>query len=306
MGQLRIPAKLATTSVAWEGDHARAWLDRLPRLVHEVSEAWELDVGAPLEPGGNISWVAPARRRADATDAILKVQLPHPESSPEATGLRAWDGGGAVRLLDHDPARGALLIERCHPGNALIDEGGTPQAVEAGAAVGALLHRAPIPGGLSTLATRLAAWADDLDRIIDPDTVPHPALVARGLATMRTRPAACEHDVLLHGDLNPTNVLAAERAAWLAIDPKPMVGDPAYDGARLVLQPDPFATPDAAATLRDRLAIVSSTMEVDRGALIEWCLVDTVEIGSFARVRGDRTMSASCDAQAALVASLSS
>ncbi|MFL6207002.1 MAG: aminoglycoside phosphotransferase family protein [Acidimicrobiales bacterium] len=304
MGDLRIPAKLASTSVAWEGDEAEAWLARLPRLVRELAEVWELDVGAPLEPGGQISWVAPARRRGDIADVILKVQLPHPESEPEAVGLRAWAGAGAVSLLADDPERHALLIERCRPGHGLLDEGGTNEAVEAGAAVGALLHDAPIPGGLGTLTARLSRWADDLDRTIDLSVVPDPGLVARALHTMRTRPSACDHDVLLHGDLNPTNVLAAERAPWLAIDPKPMVGDPAYDGARLVLQPDPLRNPDPAAVVRDRVAIVSSAMEIDADALLEWCLVDAIEIGAFARDRGDPATAHGCDEQAALVARL--
>jgi streptomycin 6-kinase len=121
---------------------------------------------------------------------------------------------------------------------------------------------------------------------------------------MRTRPAACREPVLLHGDLNPTNLLAADRAPWLAIDPKPMVGDPAYDGARLVLQPDPCATDDPARTARDRLEIVASTMGLDPDALLEWCLVDAVEIGASARARGDRTTAEVCEAQAALLAPL--
>ncbi len=304
MGALPIPVKLATTAVAWEGDHARAWLERLPRLVDEVAESWDLDVGPPLEPGGHISWVAPVTRRGDGSTAVLKLQLPHPESDPEAAGLRAWSGAGAVLLLEHDADRHALLIERCRPGHGLVDEGGTAAAVEAGAAVGALLHQGTAPDGLEHLATRMADWADDIDRKIDLAAVPDVGLVARALDTMRTRPAACREQVLLHGDLNPTNVLAAERAPWLAIDPKPMVGDPAYDGPRLVLQPDPCATDEPARTLRERLAIVSDTMGVALDALVEWCLVDGVEISASARVRGDRPTVDLCDAQAALLAPL--
>jgi streptomycin 6-kinase len=302
VGELAIPTKLATTAVAWEGDHGRAWLAELPKLVAEVAEAWDLDVGAPLEPGGHISWVAPARRRGDDLTAILKLQLPHRESDTEALGLHAWSGAGAVQLFDHDPHRHALLIERCRPGHALVDEGGTREAVEAGATVGALLHRATAPEGLDDLSARLAAWADDLDRTIDRSAWPDRFLVERALDTMRTRPAACREPAMLHGDLNPTNVLSAERGPWLAIDPKPMVGDPAYDGPRLVLQPDPGATDDPDRTLRERLDVVATTMELDRDALLEWCLVDTVEIGAFARARGDRETAERCEAQAVLLA----
>ncbi len=301
MADLVIPAKLAATVVRWEGDAGRAWLARLPQLVAEVAEAWDLEVGVPFEPGGNISWVAPVRRRADDLQAVLKLQHPHPECAPEADGLRAWGGDAAVRLYDHDAARCALLIERCSPGVALADRAGTKEAVVAGAAVGARLHAAAIPGGLPTLAFVLDVWADEMqERLAQPFV--DEGLAQLALDTMRTRPGACSRDVLLHGDLNPTNVLSAEREEWLAIDPKPMVGDPAHDGSRLVTQPDPLETPDPAATLAQRIDVVAGTMGVDRGALVAWCLVDAVEMGTSARSHGDHDAATRFAAQVALIA----
>ena len=296
-----IPQRLAETAVQWEGDRGRAWLDDLPRLVTDVSTAWGLEVGSPFLPGGQISWVAPARRRADGLDAVLKVQLPHPESDPEAAGLRAWGGDGAVRVFHHDPARSALLIERCHPGSGLDALSGSDDAVVAGAALGARLHVAAAPPGLPTLATVLDSWADELaERLVHPFV--EAGLDRLALDTMRTRPRACAAPVLLHGDLNPTNVLAADRQPWLAIDPKPMTGDPAYDGARLVTQPDPLATPDPAATLARRLDIVRDTMGVDRDGLVLWCLVGEVEMGAAARSHGDAASASGCADLARLVA----
>ena len=301
MGDLIIPSKLATTSVAWEGEMARDWLAHLPALVAEVAERWDLQVAAPLEPGGNISWVAPARRRRDGLDAMLKLQLPHPESGPEGAGLRAWAGRGAVLLHDHDPERWALLIERCRPGHGLDTSGGTPAAVRAGAAIGASLHAVRPPAGLPTLTEVLASWADSLEAVLDQRPAVDPGLARRALVTMRERPAT-ERQVLLHGDLNPTNVLAAEREPWLAIDPKPMLGDPAYDGPRLVTQPDPCETADPAATLTERLEIVAGEMELDREALLEWCLVGAVEMGAWARSHGDTRAADRCEAHVNLVA----
>jgi streptomycin 6-kinase len=285
-GELAIPPKLAATVVSWTGDAGRAWLDDLPLLVDEVVAIWDLEVGPPYEPGGQISWVAPARRRGAGVDLVLKVQLPHPESAPEAAGLQAWDGDGAVRLHDHDPLRAALLVERCTPGLELVELGGTDDAVVAGAVLGARLHAAVIPEGLPTLASVLDTWADELEERLAQPYV-DPGLARLAVDTMRTRPGEGSHEVLLHGDLNPTNVLSAERSPWLAIDPKPMVGDPAYDGPRLVTQPDPLATADAAGTLARRLDLVSEAMSLDRGALAVWCLVDSVEIGASARSHGD-------------------
>jgi streptomycin 6-kinase len=304
MGDLAIPENLASTSVAWEGDTAREWLDRLPVLVAELAAEWDLEVGAPLEPGGNISWVAPAHRRTDGLDAVLKVQLPHPESAPEALVLHAWAGDGAVCLFDHDPDRSALLIEVCSPGDALVDLAGPLDAATIGSAIGARLHRATPPDGLRGLEDMLDQWADDLEEHLLPRAGRDPALVRRALETMRTRPRACTDPVLLHGDLNPTNVLSARREAWLAIDPKPVVGDAAYDGPRLVTQPDPLRTPDPAATIAHRLQIVADTLEVDLDGLRGWCLVDAVEIGEFARRRGDELVAQSCDGHMALLAPL--
>lgn len=303
MAELVIPPKLAATVVSWEGDGGRAWLADLPRLVAEVAEAWDLEVGAPFEPGGEISWVAPAHRSVDGLDAVLKVQLPHPESAPEADGLRAWGGNGAVRLYDHDRVRCTLLLEQCIPGEGLVEWGGKLDAVAAGAALGARLHAAAIPDGLPTLATVLDPWADELEERLAAGPLVDEGLARLALDTMRTRPRACPHNVLLHGDLNPTNVLSAARSPWLAIDPKPMLGDPAYDGPRLVTQPDPLATADPAATLARRLDVVSDVMGVDREALVAWCLVGAVEMGAWARSHGDIDAADRCAAHVALIAS---
>jgi len=285
MADLVIPARLARTVVDWEGDRGRAWLDRLPGLVDAVTAAWDLEVGLPFEPGGNISWVAPVRRRADGSPAVLKIQHPHPESELEATGLRAWAGEGAVALLAHDAGRRALLLERCRPGTALLDRQGELAAVRAGAAVGARLHAVAPPADVPTLASVLDRWADELAERVAGQPLVDPGLARRAVETMRERPRVGATPVLLHGDLNPTNVLAAEREHWLAIDPKPMAGDAAYDGSRLVLQPHPTS----AAVLTDRLAVVAEVMDLDRDAVVDWCLAGAVELAASAHHHGDGT-----------------
>ncbi len=296
MPDVVIPQNLARTSVAWEGARARRWLADLPRLVTELSEIWALDVSAAYEPGGNISWVAPVVRRQDGQPAVLKVQLPHPESAPEASGLRAWRGGGAVRLLAADSERAALLLERCDPGTNLLAEGGAPEAVRAGAKVAARLHAAPVPVDVPSLESVMVRWADEVEaRANTLGPWLDPGLVTAGVAVMRS---SSPTRVLLHGDLNPTNVLAAHREPWLAIDPKPMSGDPARDGARLVLQPDPGTAP----ILRARLALVADVLSVDVFRLAEWCLADAVEMAISARATGDGARAQTCAGQASLVA----
>ncbi len=302
VAEVVIPAKLARVVVAWEGDSGRKWLERLPSLVAELASEWDLELDDPFEPGGNISWVAPARRRSDGVEGVLKLQHPHPESAPEAAALAAWDGDGAVRLFADDPRRHALLIECCRPGHPLGDEPDPLVVARVGAAIGARLHAVPPPAGLPTLASVLRTWADEVEGRLEAHAWPDPGLARRALETMRHRPDACAHPVLLHGDLNPTNLLAATREPWLAIDPKPMVGDPAHDGPRLVTQPDPLVEPDPAAVVARRLALVADGLSVERDALLEWCLVDSIEIGTSGAAHGDTETAERCRGHVELIA----
>ena len=100
---LRIPDRLQRCVVTWFGDVGRDWLARLPSLVDEASSAWQLHVGAPFEPGGNVGWVAPVRR-ADGSDAVLKVSCPGHRNPWDGKGLDHWAGRGAVRLFETDEA----------------------------------------------------------------------------------------------------------------------------------------------------------------------------------------------------------
>src|SRR5688572_16661442 len=113
---LRIPDRLARVAGS-AGDVGRDWLARLPSLVADAASAWQLDVGAPFEPGGNVGWVA-AVRRADGTDAVLKVECPCHPNPWAPKGLQHWAGRAAVRLLDYDEETQVLLLERCVPGTS--------------------------------------------------------------------------------------------------------------------------------------------------------------------------------------------
>jgi streptomycin 6-kinase len=278
VGELLIPRRLAETSVAWEGERARGWLRELPGLVGELVEAWDLEVDDPYEPGGAVSWVAPCRRRSDPAPLVLKVQMPHPESEPEARALAAWDGRGAVRLEAHDAGRSGLLLERCDPGTPIDD-------VAAGPPLAVLLHRAPVPDGVPPLAAVLSGWAEHVEARLDRAPALDRGLVGLALEMMRTGGGTAER-VLLHGDLNPTNVLRSARG-WLAIDPKPMAGDPAYDGARLVLQLDPEPGRDPVDVFGERIRAMAGGLGVEPERVGRWCVADVVEHCTFAAAGGD-------------------
>jgi streptomycin 6-kinase len=259
------------------GDAGRAWVDELPGRIERLRRRWGLELGPPFEPGGVTSWVAPA-----GPGAVLKVLVPHREAAHEAAALRAWGGGGAVRLLDEDPDEHALLLEWCRPGTALR-EAGRPddEVLDVGADIAVRLWR-PVPADApyERLGNVMAEWADLVEERAARVVVPLDAgLVGEGAALLRDLPRTADDDVLLHGDLHPANLLAAEREPWLAIDPKPVRGDPAFDLPPLVLQTgELLAHPDPAGELDRRLDRVAAATGVDADRIRRWGIARSVEI----------------------------
>jgi streptomycin 6-kinase len=107
---INVPDALIASQLTHGGAHGRAWIASLPRLITNILDRWKLRPDSPARHG-MASLVLPVVC-ADGTAAALKLQPLDEENAGEPIGLRAWDGDGAVRLLDHDPATGAMLLER--------------------------------------------------------------------------------------------------------------------------------------------------------------------------------------------------
>ena len=204
------------------------WLEELPATVEGVLARWRLRAGRPFQPGGECSWVAPVRT-ADDRHLVLKVAYRHTESEHEVEGLQAWAGRGTVQVhrWEKDDASTYLLLERCSAGRMLSDR---PEE-EQDEVVAGLLRRLwvePPPGHpFRPLAQMCAEWAEQVAR--QPGDRLDPGLARLGRELFVTLPSSATEERLLLTDLHAQNVLVAEREPWLVIDPKPYVGDPAYD-----------------------------------------------------------------------------
>jgi streptomycin 6-kinase len=251
------------------------WLERLPGLVHGCVERWSLQLGTPFV--SNTSWVAPALR-ADGSTAVLKINFPDRDSDQEADALALWDGAGAVRLLEHDHSRRALLVERCEPGTQLWEVADDDEATRIGAVVMRRLWRpAPEESPIRTLAEETLHWEEALRR--------RPAasreerrLVDEVLGWIRELVPSQPELVVTHQDLHGGNVLRATREEWLAIDAKPLVGERAFDTASLVRdrRPDLLRSPHPERRLRRRLDLVSAELGLDRERMRGWGIAHAV------------------------------
>ena len=264
-----------------------AWLEHLPGLVTECCARWDLVLGAPFEPA-TISYVAPVTR-SDGTPAVLKVNFPEPESEHEAAALAHWDGAGAVRLLASDPGRRALLVERCAPGDQLWSVADEAQADRQAAAVLRRLWSAPPPAGhpFRTLAGEARRWADELPARWQRHARPFDrALLDRAvgwIGELLASGAEGGAEVLLHQDLHGGNALRAARGRgdWLAIDPKPLAGERAFDVASLLRdrRPELAADPHPAQRIRRRVDRLSEALDLDRERMRRWAVVHALAWG---------------------------
>ncbi|MFF7391537.1 aminoglycoside phosphotransferase family protein [Streptomyces scabiei] len=223
-----VPEELAETQEEINGEAGRRFIANLPHLTAEFLDRWGLRLdGSPMH--GMCALILPVVRTADATPAVLKLQILDAESEGEPIALRVWNGDGAVRLLDHDPDTGTMLLERLDPARMLSHEPDTHQAVEVIAHLLAHLTATAAPPAvrrLGDIATdMLERTPAVLARIPDPTGRRLIADCAAALREVMTEPG----DRLLHWDLHFDNVLGADRAPWLAIDPKPLAGDPGFD-----------------------------------------------------------------------------
>jgi streptomycin 6-kinase len=249
-----------------------AWLARLPTILHDLERRWSLTLGAPFD-GEEVScsWVAPVRR-ADGTRAVLKIGMPHMEGEHEIAGLRFWNGNPTVRLLEADDDLGAMLLERCEPGTVLRTLSEPEQDLVIARLLRRLWRLPSAPHPFRPLSVMTEYWSQET--MADADRWPDPELVREGLHLFAELPRTARGEALLATDLHAGNVLRAQREPWLVIDPKPFVGDPAYDATQHLLNCEERLRLDPNGTIRR----FSDLLEVD---------YERIRLWTFARVAAE-------------------
>ncbi|MFE0130443.1 aminoglycoside phosphotransferase family protein [Streptomyces sp. NPDC059037] len=224
---IRIPDGLVESQHMYAGEAGRAFIAGLPARVTEFVERWDLTVDGP-SMHGMAALVLPVVR-ADGTPAAVKFQVLDEETEGEPVGLRVWGGDGAVRLLDHDAGTGTMLLERLDSARMLSTMADTRKAVLVIAELLARLTSVAAPEGMRRLGDIAAEMVDDLPGALKEIGDPAERAVVERCGGAVREVMGEPGDRLLHWDLHFENVLASDREPWLAIDPKPLAGDPGFD-----------------------------------------------------------------------------
>lgn len=266
---MHIPAKLIAFA---QQANAQGWLNTIPAVVAELALKWDLEVGDAY-PDCGVSYVAPATQQG--LPRVLKVQWPHPECRYEADALEAWDGNGAVQLLARDTDHHAMLLEHCSPGDHLA----TAKEVDAMDVLIDLLPRLWKTAGqpFTTLRDEASSWQSTLyPNWQNNRSAGEKTLIDSAHAMISELANSQGAQVLVHQDLHGHNVLASTRATqptWLAIDPKPLVGEREFALSPIIRSVEFGATK---ADVLYRLDRLTEAFSLDRKRTSGWAAVQAI------------------------------
>ena len=271
-----LPCDVRRNVIRFFGDRGRAWIEALPGVVADLARRWELRLGSHAYGGGTHSLVL-AATRADGSPALLKVPAVDDENRQEGAALSRYAGDGAALLYASDPDTGALLMERLEPGTQLADHPDRDMAIDVACALLRRLRR-PVPAGhpFNLVPELVRTWASTLPARQARHGSPVPAPdMARVMAAVEQLRAPAGAELLVNRDAHLLNILAAQREPWLLIDPKPLAGEPAFDGGWLLI--DTLLARVSADNARGLAARIGDGLAVDGDRVRAWALVRCAE-----------------------------
>jgi streptomycin 6-kinase len=200
-----------------------------------------------------------------STRAMLKIARSAEERFGNAL-MVWWEGEGAARVLAQQ--EDALLLERAMGNKSLTttaQAGGDASATRIICGVAAKLH-AERPEPVPELVP-LKRWFEELT----PAAGRVGGVLRESLEASRELLDDPRDVVVLHGDLHHGNVLDGGDRGWLAIDPKALIGERAFDFANIFCNPD-LRTATAPGRLAKQTMIVADAAHIDRARLLKWIL----------------------------------
>ncbi len=272
-----IPDTFARFMLELHEDEGRVWLEHLPTILARCEQRWQLRLGAPF-PNVTYHFVISGVRE-DGTQVVVKAHSPTGEFAEELEALRLFDGHGMTQLLAYDRNDEVLLLERLRPGISLRKMEDDEQAISIAANVMKQLWRPAPP--VHPFAT-VEKWGQGFARLrqhYNGGNGPFPKALLEEAETLYAELcASMSEPMLLHGDLHQDNILSSERDGWLAIDPKGLIGEPAYETGALLRNflPELLEQPNPKQILARRVEQLAQILRFDRTRIRGWSLSQAV------------------------------
>ena len=250
------------------GEKGKQWQENLPNLITKLANTYGL---SNLKPVNNLSYNYVLSGFQGAQPIILKLGLDIDGFKREAAALMAFEGFGVVQIFLENT--GLLLLECVVPGMSLKSyfPEKDDEAINITTNVIKRLHQAPIPN--THAFPHIKDWLEALDGDLK---IAAPTLQkARELRDQLLKTA--DPDILLHGDLHHDNILQNGND-WVVIDPKGVIGEPAYEVAAFIRNPIPelLNHADAPNIIHNRVTRFAELLELPSQRILDWCFVQAV------------------------------
>lgn len=267
------------------GEKGKAWLDSLPEKIDTYKEKWNIDVLSPFNLSYN--YVAPARQK-DGTLVVLKIGFPEDkEFKSEINALTLFKGEGICRLIQSEKNEAVMLLEHIHPGIPLSTVSDDTMATKILASVMKKLWK-PLPKNHAF--SSIYEWTQELREYPhlykEHDNPPIPfSFIQKAQELFEYLIATSDVPVLVHGDIHHDNVLSSERDGWLAIDPKGIAAEAAYETAVMIRSPYEKIrqSQNLEDIFRKRIILLSKALEIEPQRIHDWCFAQTVLSGVWSR-----------------------
>ena len=250
------------------GQKGKKWLDDLPKLIRQVEATYGLST---LKPVKNVNYNYVMSGFQDDQPIILKLGIDIDGFKREAHALMALSEFGVVDVLSEH--NGLLLQRRAVSGVSLKSyfPAKEDEAINIAVSVIKRLHKAPIP--CKHKFPHVKDWLAVLDSNLNIQT--EYLQKARQLRDDLLRTSG--KDILLHGDLHHDNMLQNGND-WLVIDPKGVIGEPAYEVAAFIRNPIPelLTYENTPSIIHHRIIRFAECLDYPERRIINWCFVQAV------------------------------
>lgn len=280
---MKIPTSFTDTIISIYGEGGKSWVKELPERINRCKQYWNLTQIIPVE---NLSYNFVAFARQKNREVVLKIGLPdEPEFYTEVEALKVFNGHHCVTLIDCYMQDYALLLERLQPGFMLTDFDVNDETLTILAAQ--LINKLPIPEPSHHPFPTVKKWTAVFERLQGKHLLPS-MLLEQAISLAEKLWDSTESLYLLHGDLHHENIILDEEQGWLAIDPKGVIGDKAFEAARFLHNPYPdFINYKQPLNItKQRVQIISESLKVDPQRILSWSFIDCILSASWSIEEG--------------------
>lgn len=260
-------------------EKGQKWLNGLPEIIKKYESKWGLKSLGSF-PVLTFNYVEKVKTK-NGEYLVLKIGFPGDiEFTKEATALRLYGGNGAVRVINEDVEDCVLLLEGCDPGKSLHTLNDETKETLIFTNVAQRIWRRPSEDSMfENISSEIKDFEWYFKNPKKVDNYLPKDLIMKAYETFKHLVETQHESILLHGDLHHDNILSSDRG-WLAIDPKGVIGEKAYECASFIFNPYKQFNEQQelinAEFLGNRIDRIAGNLRLDKKRITQWAFVKRV------------------------------